>query len=77
MSHCSSRASPQATGPETAGKAAGGGPTEIGGYRAGAFPYYVLVDAGGKVAGHGHLTDLLEKVGIAAMLPPAVEGGKP
>jgi RNA polymerase sigma factor (sigma-70 family) len=34
----------------------------IGGYPAGVFPYYVLVDARGRVAAHGFLSDLLEAI---------------
>jgi thiol-disulfide isomerase/thioredoxin len=52
------------------GKSGGGGPVDIGGYRVGAFPYYVLVDAKGRVAGHGFLPALLKQFGAAAMIPP-------
>ena len=43
---------------------------KIGGYPAAVFPYYVLVDAEGRVAAHGLYTDLIEKVGVRAMIPP-------
>ena len=44
--------------------------TKIAGYPAGVFPYYVLVDAQGRVAGHGVLRDLLKKFGSAALRAP-------
>lgn len=34
----------------------------IGGYPGGVFPYCVLVDAKGRIAGHGPLSDLFEAV---------------
>jgi thiol-disulfide isomerase/thioredoxin len=33
----------------------------IGGYPAGVFPYYIQVDAKGRVAGHGSLSEILGK----------------
>jgi thiol-disulfide isomerase/thioredoxin len=42
----------------------------IGDYPAGVYPYYILVDAQGRVAAHGHLSELLDKVGVGAMVAP-------
>jgi hypothetical protein len=46
----------------------------IGPYPAGVFPYYVRIDAQGRVAGHGFLSVLLDKYGVALLLPAA--GGR-
>ena len=43
----------------------------IGEYPAVVFPYYVLVDAEGRVAGHGFLKELTEKYGAVLAAPPA------
>ena len=40
----------------------------IGGYPSGVFPYCILVDPQGRVAGHGSLSELLERVGIDALM---------
>ncbi|MDR3621052.1 MAG: sigma-70 family RNA polymerase sigma factor [Paludisphaera borealis] len=42
----------------------------IGGYPAGVFPYYVFVDAQGRVAGHGLLSEILDKFGPALIAKP-------
>jgi thiol-disulfide isomerase/thioredoxin len=39
---------------------------KIGGYPAGIFPYCILVDAEGRVASHGSLSELLKRFGIDA-----------
>jgi RNA polymerase sigma factor (sigma-70 family) len=39
----------------------------IGGYPAVVFPYYVLVDAQGRVAGHGFLSEILDKFGAEGL----------
>jgi RNA polymerase sigma factor (sigma-70 family) len=52
---------------------------DIGGYPVGVFPYCILVDAQGRVAGHGSLSEVLERFGIDALrgLPKgAVPGEK-
>jgi hypothetical protein len=53
-----------------AGKGRAGGVEDIAGYRAGVFPYAVLVDGKGSVAAHGQLSTLVDKLGVGAMLPP-------
>lgn len=47
------------------------GPTEgflidarVGGYPTGVYPYCIMVDSRGKVAGHGSLTDVLRTFGV-------------
>ena len=47
------------------------GPTEgflidarIGGYPTGVYPYCIMVDSRGQVAGHGSLTDVLRTFGV-------------
>jgi thiol-disulfide isomerase/thioredoxin len=45
-------------------------PPKIGGYPVGVFPYYILVDAQGRVAGHGFLSELREKFGEDALIAP-------
>jgi RNA polymerase sigma factor (sigma-70 family) len=47
------------------------GHTKIGDYPAGVFPYGILVDAQGRVAGHGSLSKLLETFGTDALISPA------
>jgi hypothetical protein len=46
------------------------GDARIGGYPAGVFPYGILVDARGRVAGHGSLSELLGKLGVEALMAP-------
>jgi RNA polymerase sigma factor (sigma-70 family) len=53
-----------------AGKGRAGGVEDIAGYRVGVFPYAVLVDGKGRVAAHGQLSTLVDKLGVGAMLPP-------
>jgi thiol-disulfide isomerase/thioredoxin len=43
---------------------------KIGNYPAGVFPYGILVDAQGRVVGHGSLSRLLEKFGADALISP-------
>jgi hypothetical protein len=57
-----------------AGKDADAKNPKIGGYPAGVFPYYVLVDARGRVAGHGFLSELLDEFGVDALLAPRPDG---
>ncbi len=45
-------------------------PAKVAGYPAAVFPYYILVDAQGRVAGHGSLTELLGKFGVGTLLAP-------
>ena len=42
---------------------------KIADYPSGIFPYYILIDAAGQVAGHGSLSDLLRSHGIHSLLP--------
>ena len=48
----------------------------IAGYPAVVYPYGILVDEKGQVAGHGHLTALLEKFGGEALTGQRVKGIK-
>ena len=48
----------------------------IAGYPAGFFPYSILVDADGKVAGHGFLSDLLGRIDVDKVLMPRKDVGK-
>ncbi len=57
----------QATLLETTNEGTGAN-RKIGGYPAGVFPYYVLVDAQGRVAGQGFLTDLMKEVDGDALI---------
>src|SRR5262249_58780068 len=59
-----------------AGRADDTGQPVIGGYPAGVFPYCILVDAQGRVAGHGPLADVLDKFGTGALLAPRKHGAK-
>jgi len=43
---------------------------KIAGYSAGVFPYCILVDAQGRVAGHGSLSELLGKIGVETLIAP-------
>jgi thiol-disulfide isomerase/thioredoxin len=47
-----------------------GNSPRIGDYPAGVLPYCILIDAQGKVAGHGSLSEVLEKHGADALLAP-------
>jgi thiol-disulfide isomerase/thioredoxin len=58
-----------------AGKDGDTNPPTIGGYRAGVFPYCVLVDAQGRVASHGPLSEMLGAVEAEVRLKEI--GGKP
>jgi thiol-disulfide isomerase/thioredoxin len=56
------------------------GPTEgflidarICGYPAGVYPYCILVDAQGRVAGHGSLAELLRRFGVEPLTAPRKE----
>ena len=40
----------------------------IGGYPTGVYPYYILVDAKGLVAGHGHLIELMKQLGMRSLI---------
>jgi RNA polymerase sigma factor (sigma-70 family) len=42
----------------------------VGGYPVGVYPYCVLVDAKGQVAGHGFLSEVMEKFGEKALTAP-------
>lgn len=53
------------------------GPTEgfliharIGGYPTGVYPYCIMVDARGQIAGHGSLTDVLRTFGVKRLIAP-------
>ena len=51
------------------GKEGAGIDATIGGYPAAVFPYCILVDAQGKVAGAGLLSEVMRKVGVSALIP--------
>ncbi|MHC5543714.1 hypothetical protein ACYOEI_36270, partial [Singulisphaera rosea] len=42
--------------------------TLVGGYPAGLFPYYIVVDEKARIAGHGSLTDVLRKSGLTTLI---------
>jgi thiol-disulfide isomerase/thioredoxin len=44
------------------------GSRRIAGYPSGVFPYYLVVDARGRVAGHGSLHEILTKFGAASLI---------
>jgi thiol-disulfide isomerase/thioredoxin len=48
----------------------------IAGYPAGVFPYSILVDADGKVAAHGFLSDLLGRIDVDKVLMPRKDMGE-
>jgi len=54
------------------GKEREAGHPKTGGYPVGVFPYYILVDAQGRVVGHGSfsLSELLERFGMDALIAP-------
>jgi hypothetical protein len=71
LGHCSRTGSaPEFTIRVAAGKGRTGGVEDIAGYRVGVFPHAVLVDAKGRMAAHGQLSTLVDKLGVGAMLPP-------
>jgi len=43
---------------------------KIAGYSAGVFPHCILVDAQGRVAGHGSLSELLRTFGVGTLIAP-------
>jgi RNA polymerase sigma factor (sigma-70 family) len=49
---------------------------KIAGYSAGVFPYCILVDAQGRVAGHGSLSELLGKFGVSILIAPPKDDAK-
>ena len=49
---------------------------KIGGYTAGVFPYCILVDAQGRVADHGSLSEVLRKSGVKMLIMSSKDEGK-
>jgi thiol-disulfide isomerase/thioredoxin len=49
---------------------------KIGGYTAGVFPYCILVNTQGRVAGHGALSEVLTKFGVQMLITSPKDDGK-